>query len=472
MSTIDGEPLRSMLGGVAGALGSQQLLVPHLASGKLLRGRLVMAVAAIGGASHDEGALRAASQIELIHAGALIHDDIMDGSIRRRRRASLWAEIGVRPAMFAGLGLMAQAAADMAPAPGPLRREVADLIHEVARGQTDELAHAFSTSLSPERYLRRAQAKTGTLYELAARLGAAAGHLDPRTTDAVAQFAALLGLGFQLADDVRDLLGDPVPGRPPGTDLRVGVYTLPVLTTLAGRFPGGERLRALLEKNEPAALDDCVALVCGNGAVDSTVKRARTFVYEAVACLAAVSSLRARVVLEAYACELLGPLRTTGERLALWADDTSPPTGRGRLVPRAADPPLQVALHPEIPWRVRDLLRPLAGHVALRRAVGAAVTVVLVADEAGGSAADEPLDPGVRAERASLVGAVDLLFADLWAELAALPGPVAAVVARRLAGMLLQHAQGGRSAHARAFGDDEPLRSFVEGVARETARTC
>ena len=367
--------------------------------------------------------------------------------------------------MFAGVALMMQAAGELASAPATFRRDVADMIREVARGQTDELAHAFSTTLSPERYLRRAQAKTGTLYELAARLGALAGGLDARTTDAVAQFGALLGVGFQLADDVRDLMGGPALGRSPGTDLRVGVYTLPALTTLAGRFPEGDRLRALLAKGDAQSLDACVELLCTNGAVEYTVKRARTLVFEAIARLASVPSMRARVVLEAYACELLGPLRTTRDDIQEWHDDSPRSGERAVGLPAPADPLTRVALHPTIPTRVVRLTERLARDPELTRAVSTAVALVLLADESS--------EPVAWAERGSLVGSIDLLLAELWGRLAPLPGHAARVVARSLAGMLWQHAVAGSEMRpGRAFTDDGSLQHFVEGIATETTATC
>jgi len=110
------------------------------------------------------------------------------------------------------------------------------------------------------------------LYELAARLGAAAGRLDARTTELLGCFGCTAGLAFQLADDVRDLVGDASLGRPPGTDVQSGVYTLPILLTTSGRFSSAEQLVALLA--DPTVYDSCVTLLMQNGAIAATVDQA------------------------------------------------------------------------------------------------------------------------------------------------------------------------------------------------------
>jgi len=453
------QALRSTLDGVAGRMSPEGLrLVEHVSGGKLLRGRLVMAVAAIGSAQHDDRALHAASQIELIHAGALIHDDLIDGSTVRRGRPTLWQEAGARAALFTGTALILEAGAELSAASDERRRGIALLLREVARGQTDELTTLFSTCVSPDAYLRRAQAKTGTLYELAARLGAWAGNLDAPTTHAVAEFAAKLGTGFQLADDVRDLVGGATLGRAPGTDLRVGVYTLPVLATLTGRFPGGERLGTLLGKvADGEGIRDCVELLRSNGALDYTVKRAKALLYEGIAWLSSVSSMRARVVLEAYACELLGPLRTVG--VGPWdVAWIAPPGGARVAIPAGSiDPALRLACHPTVAKRLARLRRLAGAPAPLARAILAGGALVLLADQMHDAYPWE--------ERAGLTGSVDLLLAEVMAHLATLPGTVAAVVARRLAEVCFGGSMG------RGFEDDEPLRAFASAVVAD-ARRC
>src|SRR5439155_23537711 len=103
-------------------------------------------------------------------------------------------------------------------------------------------------------------------------------------------FASTAGLAFQLADDVRDLVGDAALGRPSGTDLRVGVHTLPILFTTSGRFSGGERLSALLDAG--TRYDTCVTLITENGAIEATIHEARRLGDAAITSLAVLPRLR------------------------------------------------------------------------------------------------------------------------------------------------------------------------------------
>jgi len=256
----------------------------------------VLAAAALGNSPDLQLALRYAVLVELIHAGALFHDDVTDRSTLRRGQPTLWSRVGDRAAVLAGEALIVRAGGALAEAPESLRRQAGETLRDVARGQTDELMELFSARVSPEAYIRRARAKTGALYELSARLGAAAGGLDARTTEALGCFASTAGLAFQLADDVRDLVGDAALGRPPGTDLRVGVYTLPILLTTSGRFSGGEGLSALLDARN--GCDACVTLLTGNGAIEATVHEARRLRDAAITSLAVLPASPARAELE------------------------------------------------------------------------------------------------------------------------------------------------------------------------------
>jgi geranylgeranyl pyrophosphate synthase len=136
--------------GVSEALGmrlglGQAFVDHHVRGGKRLRCRLVEIVAGADAGRDAAAARRYGRAIELIHAGALAHDDIMDASMLRRGRPTLWREVGVRPAVLAGTALMVTAATELADAPPSLRATVGDLLRDVARGQTDEMAHLGST---------------------------------------------------------------------------------------------------------------------------------------------------------------------------------------------------------------------------------------------------------------------------------------------------------------------------------------
>jgi geranylgeranyl pyrophosphate synthase len=290
-----------------GAEAGGAALAAHAGGGKLLRAHITLLVCRLG-APDRARARRLAVALELLHAGGLCHDDVVDGSLVRRGHPTIEATHGTRAAALGGLCLMLRGLAAVAGEPEALRRTVARALRDVARGQTDEGLDLFDAALAPEAYLRRAQAKTGALYELAGRLGAAAGELSGLSLDRAAAYAAAFGMAFQLGDDLRDLLGGAALGRAPGTDLRQGVYTFPVLLTLSGRHPGAEALRRLLSQGD-GALAACVALLRANGALAETERLAGEYVEQALASLAVFPASAARQGLEALARGLHAPAR-------------------------------------------------------------------------------------------------------------------------------------------------------------------
>jgi len=304
-----------------GAEAGEPALAAHASGGKLLRAQIVLLVSRLGTLADSTRAIQLATAIELLHAGALCHDDVVDGSLVRRSRPTIEATHGTRAAVLAGLFLMLRGLAVLAHGPARLRRAVARALRDAARGQTDEALDLFETDVSPEAYLRRAQAKTGALYELAGRLGADASALEGLALDGVAAYAASFGVAFQLADDLRDLLGGPGLGREPGTDLRQGVYTLPVLLTLSGRHPGAEALRQLLSQGA-RAIAPSVALLRANGALAETERLAAERVERARAALGLFPASAVRQRLET----LVGSILSLGhaERSAAWRPTPAP----------------------------------------------------------------------------------------------------------------------------------------------------
>lgn len=301
------DDVRRDLERVAGELApSAWDLRGHLVSGKQLRVRLVLAAASIGPAGVSPTAVRHAAAIELLHAAGLCHDDLADGSHERRGVATAWASIGPRPAILAGAWLATRAVVMLADDGGSATRAVARAVRDLVRGQTDELGDLFADDLSPDGYLRRAYAKTGALYELAAWLGATAGGASATDRDAVTRFAARIGVAFQIADDLRDLVGGAGFGREPGTDVRTGVLTLPVLLTLRGRVPGAEALRAALRLDGARRVTEVVALVRENGAWDASLARIDALAAEARGALATLPPSPARDELAAVGDDIVG----------------------------------------------------------------------------------------------------------------------------------------------------------------------
>jgi geranylgeranyl pyrophosphate synthase len=217
------------------------------AGGKRLRPLLTVVAASVGDA-FDERVVAAAAAVELVQIGSLVHDDIIDGAPTRRGRPTINAAEGVDHAVLAGDYILARAAELAASVSREAAALIASTLGELCEGQVLELRDAFDPDRSVDAHLASIRGKTSALFECACRLGAHCAGLPPHNETALARFGAAFGMAFQLLDDVLDLLGDAGRlGKPTGSDIAAGVYTLPVITLLRGS--DGHELRRRLPRS-------------------------------------------------------------------------------------------------------------------------------------------------------------------------------------------------------------------------------
>jgi heptaprenyl diphosphate synthase len=161
-----------------------------------------------------------------------------------------------------------------------------------------ELQHAFDTDRTEQSYLTSIEGKTAALLATACRIGGIVGSLPRGDIDQLTTFGRNYGMAFQIVDDVLDVVAsDEQLGKPSGHDLVEGVYTLPVIRTLADDGSGADKLRALLGSPLPAdELEVARDIVRSNGAVDAALATAEVYAraaQQAVAGLPATESVRA-----------------------------------------------------------------------------------------------------------------------------------------------------------------------------------
>jgi geranylgeranyl pyrophosphate synthase len=207
-----------------GELLSEDAAATLAAGGKRLRPMLVLLCA---GEKGGEGAVRAATAIELVHMATLVHDDVLDEAPLRRGLPTVAATAGRERAISTGDLLLSRAFALLAEA-GDARsvQLLADAAVALARGELAQRHDAFDLGISEQRYLLRCRLKTATLFECACLLG----HDDPH----LREFGAEVGLAFQLLDDVLEVSGPPErTGKARGTDLLDGTVTLPLIEAVA-----------------------------------------------------------------------------------------------------------------------------------------------------------------------------------------------------------------------------------------------
>ncbi len=214
--------------------------------------------------------------VELVHLGSLYHDDVMDEAEVRRTVDSVNARWGNLKAILAGDFLLARASELAAGLGVEVAALLAATIGRLCEGQLLELQHAHDLDRSEDAYLRSIDGKTAALLAAACRIGALVSEAPDSHVEALTTFGRSYGMAFQLVDDVLDLVAtEEQLGKPAGHDLEEGVYTLPVLHTLASA--DGDELRELLSPplDEPArqkALD----LVRSGDGIRVTIEAARS----------------------------------------------------------------------------------------------------------------------------------------------------------------------------------------------------
>ncbi len=235
------------------------------AGGKRFRPMLVLLAGHLG--DPDEPRLvPCAVAVELMHLASLYHDDVIDEATVRRGAPSANVVFDNRVAILTGDYLFARSSAVAAALGSDVSRILADTSASLCEGQIMEAQSSGTDAQSAEQYLAVIERKTAALIGASCRLGAYLSGAEAAVVDAAAKYGSALGIAFQLSDDVLDITGiEEESGKVPGTDLREGVHTLPVLATLAGRAPGGDVLRAALADGDgvPRALD----LLRSNGSV-------------------------------------------------------------------------------------------------------------------------------------------------------------------------------------------------------------
>ncbi|MEW2300645.1 polyprenyl synthetase family protein [Streptomyces sp. NPDC006655] len=199
------------------------------AGGKRFRPLLVMLAAQFGD-PYAPGVVPSAVGVELTHLATLYHDDVMDEASVRRGVDSANTRWGNSVAVLTGDFLFARASQILADL-GPEAVRVQALAFErLVTGQILETAGPSDGRDPVDHYLDVLGGKTGSLVAVSCRFGAMMSGADETVVDVLTQYGERLGVAFQLADDVLDIASDShESGKTPGTDLREGVPTLPVL---------------------------------------------------------------------------------------------------------------------------------------------------------------------------------------------------------------------------------------------------
>lgn len=172
--------------------------------------------------------------VEMLHNATLVHDDVLDEALLRRRVKTLNNVWGNEASILFGDYLFAKAYALCA----KLHNREANLIlartvEEMCVGELSQIATKFDFEMDEDRYLQVIRFKTASLFSTACRLGSVGNSAEPAAVEALARYGDAVGIAFQIVDDCLDLTGDEREvGKSLGTDLEKGKLTLPVIKLL------------------------------------------------------------------------------------------------------------------------------------------------------------------------------------------------------------------------------------------------
>jgi heptaprenyl diphosphate synthase len=218
------------------------------AGGKRIRPIFVLLAGQFGN-YHLEHLKNIAVPMELIHMATLVHDDVIDDADTRRGQLTVMSKWDNRIAMYTGDYIFAKALGVVTQLPNPhIHQIMSKAIVEMCIGEMEQIRFFFHTGQTIRDYLQRIKRKTSLLIAISCQLGAMAAEAPEWVASKLYRFGYNVGMAFQIRDDVLDICGtEQQIGKPPGSDIKQGNITLPILFALQ-EAESREELLALIER--------------------------------------------------------------------------------------------------------------------------------------------------------------------------------------------------------------------------------
>lgn len=263
--------------------------------GKQIRPLMVILSARFFG-EINEHVLHAGAALEMLHNASLIHDDIVDETDMRRGVPTVNAVWGNHIAVLVGDFFVSNAlAAGIRTGNLSIISALSALGCELSLGEVDQICNARDHHFDEESYFNMIRQKTASLFMNCVKMGAEAVGACEEEYAPMIRFAELLGLCFQIKDDIFDYYSDDKIGKPTGNDLREGKVTLPLLYALANAPAAeGERMKDLIKRGDltDVEISRLIEFAKANGGIDYAFGVMREMQTEAEALLAAYPSDR------------------------------------------------------------------------------------------------------------------------------------------------------------------------------------
>jgi heptaprenyl diphosphate synthase len=273
--------------------------VLHLfkAGGKRFRPLFTILAAQIGPDPDAWEVTVAGSVLELVHLATLYHDDVMDEAQMRRGVPSANARWGNNIAILAGDYLFATASRLVSQLGPDAVRIIAETFALLVTGQMRETKGTADADDAVAHYLKVVAEKTACLIAVSGQFGGTFAGANADQVERLSRIGGIVGTVFQISDDIIDINSDPdESGKLPGTDLREGVHTLPVLYALAETGPAADRLREILKGpvTDDETLAEALALLRASGGIAAAKATVAQYAAQARAELAGLPDVPGR----------------------------------------------------------------------------------------------------------------------------------------------------------------------------------
>ena len=274
-------------------------------SGKMMRPMLVLLTAKSIAGRVGECANYAAASLELLHTASLLHDDVVDESPMRRGVPSLHTLFSNRIAILAGDYIFSSSLQTAALTKNvDIIGSLAQLGQQLSKGELLQMQLQQSGGFSEENYIEVIRNKTASLFATCCRFGALSVDADAATIEAFSRFGELLGICFQIKDDIFDYFDSDELGKPTGSDMREGKITLPALYVLKNSdTPFATELLAKLSDGYTMGDDEVKTLLQMSrelGGIEYANRRIEEFRAEALAAIPAQVPAELREALTQY----------------------------------------------------------------------------------------------------------------------------------------------------------------------------
>ena len=272
-------------------------------NGKMMRPMLALLMAKLCGEIKDS-TYYAAISLELLHTASLVHDDVVDESDKRRGQSSVNAVYDNKVSVLVGDYLLATSLTNAAlTADVQLVELVSRLGQALSEGEIIQLSNTNASDFSEVVYFDVIRKKTAALFSTASEAGARSVKCTDEMAQKAALFGELIGIAFQIKDDIFDYYTSDVLGKPTGNDMKEGKLTLPSLYVL-NALQDESMIALALKIRSLEATDEEIAqfieYVKSNGGIEYATKVMKGYRDKAIEVLPSTASQDLKDALTAY----------------------------------------------------------------------------------------------------------------------------------------------------------------------------